>query len=661
VGKRKSSVSKPKELFIAVLISLTYLLSACTHQDITPTINPGPGTITVSPELDPEIDPTRTPSTPLPVQETRQLVICTGKEPETLFPYGSLPATTRSILQALYDGPSDMVAFSLKPIILDQIPSLENGAAFFESVIVSAGDVIVDNNGNLVKLEAGISYRPSGCTSPNCAVPFSGQDPVLIDSLVVRFQLLPNIHWSDGTPLTAEDSLYAYQVAQALYPAYRPQLVNITRSYQVIDQRTVEWKGLPGSQDPNYFDHFFPPLPEHIWGILTISELPESELASQTPIGWGPYRLEEWTSGEQITFSKNPHYFRASQGLPHFDRLIFRFTPDPQEAVQTLLKGDCDLVDEAALRGIKADEFVLLQSNQSIATWIEAGGAWEQILFGITSIDATRPTLFSSAKVRQAIASCVDRERISQEVYSGLAIVADTFILPDHPLYTSEAAQYGFNPQTASTLLTASGWLDHDSDTSTPRIASGIPGIPDGTIFEFTYLASDEDERQQVARIVQESLATCGVKVNLEFGAATQIYAGGPEGPIFGRQFDAAQLAWTVYSEVPCSLYTSAEIPGPYPDFPKGWGGANASGYSSPNFDQACATSLTTLTGSPDFTNAYRQLQLISAEELPVLPLYWHLRTTAARGDLCGYLLDPSNANSLWNLEQFDIGKSCPP
>jgi peptide/nickel transport system substrate-binding protein len=646
---------------IAVLISAASLLAACTPEKVTPTVNPAPITTTVSTDLDPQNKPTSAEITPSPTKETRLLTICTGTEPATLFPYSSSSATTRNIQQALYDGPFDLLAYELVPRIVEQVPRIENGGAYFEPVQISPGDAIVDNNGNPVKLSAGVSYRPSGCTSPKCAQVFSGQGTVLMDSLVVRFQLLPDIHWSDGSPLTANDSLYAYQVAQAIYPAYRPQLVRITQSYQVIDERTVEWRGLPGSQDPGYSEHFFAPLPQHAWGTLPMSELPGSELASQSPLGWGPYVLEEWTSGEQITFSKNPYYFRADQGLPNFDRLVFRFSANPQEAVQAILKGECHLADETALRGIALQELQALQTNESIATWVEASGAWEQILFGITSLDATRPAFFASVPVRQAIASCINRERISQEAYSGLAVFADTFVLPDHPFYTSEAARYVFDPQSASTLLTASGWMDHDGDPATPRVASGVAGIPEGTPFEFTYLASDEAERQQVARIVQESLALCGIKVNLEFGAANQIYAGGPDGPIFGRYFDAAQLAWTTQLEVPCSLFTSIEIPGPYPAFPKGWGGANASGYSNPNLDQACITSLTTLRGSPDYAEAYRQIQLILSEELPALPLYLHPQVAAARADVCGFQLGSSNTNSLWNLEELNFGEACLP
>jgi peptide/nickel transport system substrate-binding protein len=655
-------VPKSFAILFAVFMGVASLLAACTPQTITPTINPAP-IITSAAYPGPDVHNVETAATVTPTQEqeTRLLAICVGAEPLTLFPYGTSSATARSIQQALYDGPLDHIAFDLKPVILEQIPSLENGGAFLEPVQVSPGDVIIDNDGNLVNLGAGVSYRPSGCTSPSCAQVFSGQDPTMIDSLVARFQLLPNIQWSDGAPLTAQDSRYAFQVAQALYPAYRPQMVSTTRSYQVVDERTIEWRGLPGGQHPIYSEYFFAPLPQHAWESLPISELPESEIASRTPLGWGPYVLEEWIPGEQIALTKNRYYFQANQGLPHFDRLVFRFTANPQEAVQALLAGECHLADESALRGIAAAELQALGSNTNITTWVEAGGAWEQILFGITSLDSTRPALFASVQVRQAVAACIDRERISQEVYSGLAVVAEAFALPGHPLYPQDALRYPFDPPAASALLTASGWIDHDGNPASPRVASGVPGVPEGTLFEFAYLASDEVERQQVARIVQESLSQCGIKANLEFGAANKIYASGPDGPIFGRQFDAAQLAWTANSDISCSLFTSVEIPGPFPDFPKGWGGANASGYSNPNFDQACATRLNTFQSNPDFADAYRQTQLILSEELPILPLYFHLRAAAAQADLCGFDLDSSNPNSLWNLEALDYGDTCAP
>ena len=647
-------------IFLA-LTGIASLLAACNSQPIPPTVNPAPVTPAVTPGQDGEEGLLPVAPSPTPVRETRVLNVCTGPEPVTLFPYGSTPASTRSILQSIYDGPFDGNGFGLSPVILEQIPSLENSEAFFEPVEVMPGDVIVDNNGMIGNLREGIIYRPSGCRGPECAATFSGAGPAQIDSLVVRFRLLPDIKWSDGSSLTALDSEYAYQVAQAVYPAYRPELVRLTFSYKTVDERTLEWRGLPGSQPAQYAKAFFAPLPQQAWEGISTSELADSQIASRSPIGWGPYVLDGWVAGESLSLVKNPHYFRADQELPYFDRLVFKFTASPGEATQALLGGECDLADEASLGNISSTELQELQSETSLAVYTQPGGGWEQILFGIDPEGESSAAFFRSTGVRQAIAACIDRERISDELYQGLTIVPDSLLLPDHPLYYSDVVRYAYDPQSASDLLSTSGWIDHDNDPATPRQSQGVPGVQDGTPFVFTYLASDDPDRQRSASMVAEYLAGCGIQANLSFDDSSQVYASGPEGPVFGRKFEAVQLAWMANAELPCSLYTSDEIPGPYPQSPKGWGGANASGFSDPTFDQACRNSLSTLAEDPALSNASQQVQRIFAEQLPALNLYMHLRVAAARFDLCGFQLDASNSNSLWNIEELDYGEGCQP
>jgi peptide/nickel transport system substrate-binding protein len=120
-----------------------------------------------------------------------------------------------------------------------------------------------------------------------------------------------------------------------------------------------------------------------------------------------------------------------------------------------------------------------------------------------------------------------------------------------------------------------------------------------------------------------------------------------------------AQYAWTTSSQPPCYLYTSSQIPGPYPDYPKGWGGANATGYSSPEYDQACLKASFSLPDSPEYQDAQRKAQTIFAEDLPVIPLYLRMKMAVMRPDMCGAVLDPSASSSLWNLEAFNYGADC--
>jgi peptide/nickel transport system substrate-binding protein len=261
--------------------------------------------------------------------------------------------------------------------------------------------------------------------------------------------------------------------------------------------------------------------------------------------------------------------------------------------------------------------------------------------------------------VRQAIALCLDRQTIAEQLFGEAAQTLDTYVPPGHPLYAATARHYGYDPEAASALLEKVGWKDLDGDPATPRQAYGVPGVAEGTPFEFTYLLPSDSEREQAARLVQAFLAGCGIKANLKADDAAQLFAPGPEGPVFGRHFEMVQFAWPTALQPPCTLYTTDEIPGPYPDFPKGWGGANATGYSNPQFDQACWQARFSLPDSPEYLRAHQQAQEIFAEDLPAIPLYAHLDLAAARPDLCG-VLSPAYADTpLWNLETWDQAEDC--
>ena len=175
---------------------------------------------------------------------------------------------------------------------------------------------------------------------------------------------------------------------------------------------------------------------------------------------------------------------------------------------------------------------------------------------------------------------------MATQLFPGKSQVPDSFVSPDHPLYNPDVKKYSFDPQAAAQMLQDVGWVDSDNNPSTPRVASGVAGVADGTPFEFDYLVPAEGEKPQAAQILKDSLAQCGIRVNVRTESTDQLFAPGPDSPIFGREFAMAQFAWVTSLQPPCDLYTSGQIPGPYPDYPQGWGGANVSGYSNPEYDR---------------------------------------------------------------------------
>ena len=262
-------------LFVLIII----LLSSCSLLTAPTETQNQTGELQNSPSAAPTL--TLSPIPP------RVLTICLGGEPQSLFLYGDSSAAARNVWEAIYDGPVDVSNFEKSAVILEQLPSGANGGVFLEPLQVQAGNLVMDADGNLTNLNEGDVYLPSGCGGKTCALTYSGQDPIQVDQLVVRFRLKPGILWSDGEPLTAGDSQYSYEIAASLFPGARSEVVAHTQSYTALDSQTVEWRGLPGYRMSDYASIFFSPLPRHAWEDIPAQELSNTEISSRVPIGWG--------------------------------------------------------------------------------------------------------------------------------------------------------------------------------------------------------------------------------------------------------------------------------------------------------------------------------------------------------------------------------------
>lgn len=635
-----------------VLLLLVFALLGCNSA--SPPNNPGRAATTApaSPALEATPSPTPTLAPP------RQLTICLPKEPASLFLYGDNSHSARVVRSAIYDGPVERQDFRAVAVLLEKLPGLADGDAALQPVEVLPNERIVDSLGRLANLAVGVTYLPSGCAEQSCAQTYQEGAAAQMDQLVLRFQLKTGLTWSDGSPLTAGDSFYSYEIARALGVQGQPELVARTQSYQALDDTTVEWRGLPGLRPADPGQYFFSPLPGQAWSELAPSQLITATLSARTPLGWGAYQVDEWAPGASITLSRNPNYFRATEGLPAFDFLVYRFLPDPQQALSALQSGDCDLLDPAyGFSAQDPDVLALQQAGQAALVEIP-GTSWEHLDFGIVPADPQRPAIFQLPQTRQAVALCIDRQALAAEFAPGQAVL-DSYLLAGHPLANPELRRYAYDPAAGGALLQAAGWLDLDNNPATARLAQAVPGLADGSPLLVSYFTGDSDFRLRLAERIKAYLMQCGLQVEIASGPGEQIFAAGPEGPVFGRNFDLAQFAWPASDQPACALYTSSQVPGPYPQFSQGWGGGNASGYSNLQFDQACLAAGNALPDTPQFLAAHRQAQAIFAEELPSLPLFQRASLLLARPDFCGLKIDASNPDIFWNLEGFNYGEFC--
>jgi peptide/nickel transport system substrate-binding protein len=636
-----------------LIFAFMFALSACG----TFTFGTSP-TQTVSPPTQTAPAPAKT-ATPAPAP--RQLTICLAQEPNTLYINDNPNAAARSVLEAIYDGPVERRNYDYQPTVLEKIPSFADGDAALVPVTVTEGDWVINAAGEKIELVEGARVYPAGCREESCITTFKKDKTLQMEQMVVNFTLLPDLRWADGTPLTADDSVYAFDLALAGKNPAEKYLLERTESYEIADVSTTTWRGIPGYRDNSFMQNFWLPMPYHILNEYAPDKLPKAEIAARYPIGWGAYAIDEWIPQESLTLIKNPLYFRAAEGLPKLDLIRFRFIADPNAALVALLNGECDLLDPniplegqtALLQELQADGKLSLYTSESLSV--------ENLYLGINPAvyddgiisGNDRPPLLSKPETRQALALCLNRQKAVDTVLHGLTAVPDSYIPNSHPLYTAELSLYSFSTAKGAALLDEIGWKDPDNDPSTPRIAYNVPTIPAGTPLELDYITTTSLQRRETSEILAESLRECGFGITLHYLPPEEFYAPGPEGILFGRQFDLAQLAIGSASLLPrCDWFGTNAIPNAKND----WVGENLSGYSNKRYDTACQNATFTLPGETSFEENYQKTLALYTEELPAIPLYPYLRIAVSRPDLCGFSLNPSEETFLSQIENLDYG-----
>jgi peptide/nickel transport system substrate-binding protein len=580
------------------------------------------------------------------------------QEPDSLYIYnekylyGGTGREANSILQAIYDGPVDLLETGIYPVILKDLPSFSGGTARYEPVEVGEFEVFLNPDSlQPENLRLGKPFLPSGCYSPDCVRDYEG-GLVIMDRMVVEFNLREDVVWSDGVGLTATDSVFSYDVDRAGSTPTTKYMVDRTQSYTAMDDSTVRWMGIPGYSDLEFQSIFWHPLPEHIYGDLSPEAMQEDDDLNLAPVGWGSYMLESWVEGDRIELVRNPFYFRQEAGLPYFDRLVFRFLgSDPRAAVQQVLTMECDVLDETLLPQEIWLTLVEYQEQDHLQLLSGPAGEVIRLDFNTAPVGRAGEAFFQTTQFRQAVAACIDRERLAQISMEGLGDVAPSFHAY-RGLEGLDGSTLEYDPEHGRELISLLGWVDEDEDSETARVGWDVPGVYNGKRLEITLLTPDDERIGIIADEIKAMLFNCGIHVEVEASSTEDLTSGYPDGIVFSRDFDMVLWSWPDWWLPLCEMLSTREIPSDIYPF-----GVNASGFSEPAFDLYCDR---LLLGEHDSIDAsLSEIQSIFIEQLPALPLIQPPRLMVVADDLCGFRVDAITPSLLWNIEMTARGEGC--
>lgn len=575
--------------------------------------------------------------------KSKDLIICMAQEPETLYRNGGSMLAMTAVLHSVYENVITTRSYDYQAQGITKIPALSDGDAVINVIEVNAGDIVLDNTDSPVELAAGVVVK----NSDGEEVTFDGT-PVMMEQMVVQFTLQPTV-WSDGTPSTADDSVYAFELSADVDTPTSKFAVDRTASYVALDDLTIEWTGVPGFRDATYFTNIWSPMPRHQLGGFTAAELLEAQESSRMPMGNGPFMITEWVAGDHISMVKNPNYYRSSEGLPHLDSVTYKFIPDTNALIAQLLAGSCDIGTQDGMDVGQSPFLIQAEDSGLLVPYFQTGTVFEHIDFNVAPL-AGATSWFDDVRVRQAMTMCTDRQSMVDNILYGRSEVIHTYIPSVHPLYPDGLTEWPFDVDAANKLLDEAGFVDTDGDgiRNHPTTAENF-SVSLGT-------TSGNEMRQQLTQIFKANMESCGIDITLEYYPAGEWFSDGPDGPLFGRKFQLGEFAWLTGVAPSCNLYITDEIPGPPEEgYAAGWGGSNESGWSNAEYDAVCKAALGSLPGTPEYVANHEEAQRVWSREVPVIPLFLRLKVAAARPEVKNFGVDPTENSELWNMFEIDL------
>jgi peptide/nickel transport system substrate-binding protein len=357
---------------------------------------------------------------------------------------------------------------------------------------------------------------------PGLATEWKGSE----DGKTWTYTLRPDMKWSDGQPLTAEDVAYTVNRSrEEEWLNHSATTGNLTATATSPTELVIKSK-VPDPKLPA-MDVYV--VPKHVYEQYDAKAI--TKWNGQTDVAGGPYSLTEFKKGQFARFAANPEFWG---GKPSVDEVIIRVFNNPDAMVAALKTGEVDFVQQ-----VPEGQFLNLQKDPDFET-IEGsqGGFDEFALNGGDGLKKGHPAL-SDKRVREAIAHAIDKQTIVDRVARGLAAPAEAISPSANPAWTPEIPEdqrYEFDLEKAKQILDDAGYEDTDGD--------GVREMPGGgEPLRMRYAVRTESSvAQQIAEFITGWLKEIGI-------ATTQkTYDDGQLTEVIGKgDYDMFVWGWTPY------------------------------------------------------------------------------------------------------------------
>ncbi|OIQ05987.1 MAG: peptide ABC transporter [Rhodobacteraceae bacterium CG2_30_10_405] len=531
-------------------------------------------------------------------------------------------------------------------IIYWQAPSILNP-------YLSSGTKDVESASLVLEPLAGFNEKGEVIARLVTEVPTVENGGVSADLTSITWKLIPDLKWSDGTPVTAADAVFTAQYC--MDPAGGcAQLARYegVQSVEAVDDLTIRVT-FTGPK-PNPYQAFVgatsPLLQAAQFADCLGAKAPECTAANFGPIGTGPFVVTEFKTNDTIQFAANPNYRDPMK--PAFATVNFKGGGDAQSAARAVLEtGEFDYAWNLQL----APDVLAGMAAAGKGHVINAFGTLvERIEMNMTDPDAglaegERSTvmhphpILSDIKVREALSKAIDRNLLVEVGY-GPAGRATCNLVPAPELFASDnTGCIAQDMAGAKALLDEAGWVP------------GADGVreKDGRRLHLLYQTSTNAVRQDFQALIKGWWNELGVEVELKNVDASVFFGGDPGSPDTFQKFyaDVEMYANNFDGTDPepyLAQYTCAKAPGPDSQ----WQGENINRFCDPAYDAMVAELGATGEMAKRGELARKMNDMLTKDSLVVVPLVDRGRNSGQAESLGGVVLNTWDSE-LWNVSDW--------
>jgi microcin C transport system substrate-binding protein len=237
----------------------------------------------------------------------------------------------------------------------------------------------------------------------------------------VIFNLRDDVRFSDGTPMTADDVVFSFNVFLTKgLTDFRTILATKVESVEALDAHRVKYTFKTGIPTRD--------LPQDVGGMPILSkaqyeaeglDLAESNM---TPfVGTGAYVLDSMRIGESVTYKRNPDYWGTAHplrvGTNNFDKIRIEYFSDYDAAFEGFKGGSYTFRNEASsIKWATGYDFPTVQNGQVIKAELDDGSksTGQSFIFNL------RREKFQDPRVREAIGLMFNFEWSNKTLFYGI-------------------------------------------------------------------------------------------------------------------------------------------------------------------------------------------------------------------------------------------------